>query len=61
MLLVNRDGRVMQTWVGKLAPDKQNQTLKVIAPAHVETVLASPPGAAVTSVSDTAPVIDSSN
>ncbi len=30
MLLVNKDGIVTQTWVGKLAPDKQEQALKVI-------------------------------
>ncbi len=26
----------MQTWVGKLAPDKQDQALKAIGAAHVK-------------------------
>ena len=30
MLLVNDKGTVMESWVGKLAPDKQNQVLKTI-------------------------------
>ena len=30
MLLVNKDGIVMQTWVGKLAPDKQEEALNAI-------------------------------
>ncbi len=31
LLLVNSNGIVTQTWVGKLAPDKQDQVLKVLA------------------------------
>lgn len=31
MLLVDRNGVVIQTWVGKLAPEKRDQALKVIA------------------------------
>jgi peroxiredoxin len=31
MLLVDRNGIVRQTWVGKLSPDKQDEALKAIA------------------------------
>ncbi len=34
LLLVNSNGVVMQTWVGKLAPDKQDQALKTIGAPH---------------------------
>ena len=36
MLLVNRDGAVTQSWVGKLQPDKQEQVLKIIGAASVK-------------------------
>jgi hypothetical protein len=31
MLLVNKNGVVMQTWVGKLGPEEQDQAMKTIA------------------------------
>ncbi len=34
MLLVNGNGIVADDWVGKLAPDKQEQVLKTIGTAH---------------------------